>query len=133
MEKTFVDTNIFIYTLFNIDKNKQSKCILLFKKAEEGKLHLLITEWVIAELIWFLQRQKLSLDKVKNIILKILATRGLVIENRNEIIEAMDIWNETVNFVDSINVIYAKVNKISSVFSYDKGLDQIKSIKRSEP
>ena len=133
MAKIFVDTNIFVYTLFKIDKQKQERCILLFSKAEEGKIRLWTTEWVIAELIWFLQRQKAELDKVKKIILKILATKGLEVEKRGEILEAMDIWNETVNFVDSINIIYAKNKEILSLFSFDKGFDQIKTVKRIEP
>lgn len=132
-EKLFVDTNIFIYTLFEIDKKKHSRCVALFEKANRGEVKLWTTEWVIAELVWFLTKQKFNWDKTKDTVTKILVTRGLETYGKKLLLEVLDLCNKNIDFVDAINITLALYEDIKRGYSYDKGLSRWKEFKRLEP
>ena len=131
--KRFVDTNIFIYSLFPVDRNKHKKCISLFSQASKGKIQLWTTEWVISELIWFLRRRKISVLQCKEIVFKVLATKGLEVRNKGWILEVLDIWQDPFSFTDTIHIVSIKQEAVIAGYSYDKDLDKISWFKRLEP
>lgn len=133
MEKKFVDTNVFIYILFTIDAKKQEDCVSLFNNAEKGKLSLWTTPWVIAELYWFLLRRKIPLPSIKQTILKLLSTKGLEVDDRVMLLEALEVTSESLDFLDAINLITAKMKDINIGYSYDKGLDSFSAFNRIVP
>ena len=131
--KRFVDTNIFIYELFPIDKNKYKNCLSLFELAAKGKIQLWTTEWVISELIWFLRRRKISVFQCKETVFKVLATRGLEVRNKGWILEVLDIWQNPLSFTDTIHTVSIKQEGVKTGYSYDKDLDKIGGFNRLEP
>lgn len=131
--KYLVDTNIFIYLLFAVDAMKQQRCVQLFEQAEEGEVELWTTEWVIAELVWFLAKQKYSWEKIKEIMLKILATTGLEVRGKKWLLVVLELTEKSIDFVDVINVTLARADGVERVYSYDQGLDGFGFIKREEP
>lgn len=134
VEKIFVDTNIFIYFLFNIDKVKHGKCVRLFEKARRGKINLWTTEWVVAEIIWFLQRRGTDWKKIKQFVISgMLNHRGLEVRERKWLLEIIERCQTGREFVDSINISLSKKSNIKRGYSYDKGLDRWKIFKRLEP
>jgi len=133
LKKRFVDTNIFIYTLFSIDKNKQNQCVTLFKQAAEGKVILWTTVWVIAEIIWFLQKQNIPNKQTKQVITRIIATKGLEVADKQWLLEVLDLWEESIDFIDIVNLSLARAHSIIEGYSYDKDLDTLNWFKRSIP
>lgn len=131
--KKFVDTNIFIYSLFPVDKKKYKQCLSLFKFAAKGKIDLWTTEWVMAELVWFLRRKKITLVQCKEILFKTLATKGLIVRNKNLILEVLDIWQDPLSFTDAIHLINLKHEVIKEGYSFDKDFEKIDWFKRLEP
>lgn len=131
--KRFVDTNIFIHSLFPIDKKKFEKCVYLFNHASGGKIQLWTTEWVISELIWFLRRKKISVLQCKEITFKILATRGLEVRNKSWILEVLDIWQSPLSFTDTIHIVSIKQGGVKAGYSYDKDFDGFAWFNRLEP
>lgn len=132
--RIFVDTNIFIYSLFNVSQQKHSKCKDLFIKASLGKVSLWTTEWVVAELIWFLQKSKLKWDDIRKIIISgLLSTKGLDVKDGKRLLQAMKSSKTANDFVDYINISLAQEAGINKGYSFDKGLDKTKSFKRLEP
>ncbi len=133
-EKIFIDTNIFIYFLFNIDKDKHGKCVRLFEKARRGKINLWTTEWVVAEIIWFLQRRGTDWKKIKQFVISgMLSHQGLEVRERKWLLEIIERCQTGREFVDSINISLSKKSNIKRGYSYDKGLDRWKIFKRLEP
>lgn len=133
-EKIFVDTNIFIYFLFNIDKDKHSRCVRLFEKAREGKINLWTTEWVVAKIIWFLQRRRTEWKEIKKIIISgMLSHQGLEVKERKWLLEVIERCQTGREFVDSINISLSEKANIKRGYSYNKGLDRWKIIQRIEP
>ena len=82
MKKTFLDTNIFLRYLTNDDPEKADRVEQLLRKAASGKIVLVTTELVIAEIVWVLESYY-EVDKVliAEQVRAILATEGLEIVN----------------------------------------------------
>lgn len=131
--KKFVDTNIFIYSLFPVDKYKHKKCVSLFSQASKYKIQLWTTEWVISELIWFLRRRKISVLQCKETVFKVLATKGLEVRNKGWILEVLDIWQDPLSFTDTIHIVSIQKEGVKAGYSYDKDLDKIDGFNRLEP
>ena len=131
--KIFVDTNIFIYVLYEVDDKKHSACIDLLKKAREGEVRLWTTEWVVAELIWFLHRRKKVWSEIELIVNKILTTKGLEIRNKKWLLEILVPCKKVTDFFDSVNMSILLSEGVNRGYSYDRGLDRWRSFKRMEP
>ena len=129
----FIDTNIFIYTLFNVNRQKHHACIKLFKLAQAGKTSLWTTEWVTAELIWFLHKQKFTWEKTKSVITQILATSGLKVRGKKWILAILALCPSAKDFIDAANITLALSENITSGYSYDKDLDQWPQFTRLKP
>ena len=132
-KKRFVDTNVFIYTLFPIDQTKHEKSLALFQKSANGEIYLWTTDWVIAEIIWFLERQKMNITHIKEIITNIFENIGLEVEGKKFILRVLDAWNEGLDFIDAVNLTMVKEKSIKEGYSYDKGLDNFKWFTRLAP
>ncbi len=128
-----VDTNIFISSLFVVDKKTHAACIELFTQAKKGKVKLWTTEWVIAECVWFLQRQKLENEALKVIIRQIISTPGLVVQNKQTILTSLDAWTDRVGYIDAYNFVLMQTEGLNTLYSYDTGFDTIKKVRRIEP
>ncbi len=131
--KYFVDTNIFVYTLFTIDDQKYSACKKLFKKAEAGDIQLWTTEWVIAELIWFLRRRDVSQEKIKDIVLTIIVSKGLEVQNKSQLMSVINSWEEGIDFLDVYNLHCARQLEINRGYTYDRDFDKVDNFTRLEP
>lgn len=131
--KSFVDTNIFLNTLFETDKKRQKACIALFKKAEKGEISLWTTEWVVAELIWFYHKYNITWDRTSDVIKNVLTTKGLEVRNSKRILSIVDRCNTHNEFIDGINVVLADIEGIEIGYSYDKGIAKWGKLKRLEP
>ncbi len=132
-EKQFVDTNIFIYTLFKVDSAKHQACIGLFEEAAQGKVKLWTTQWVIAELMWFLTRKRMSWEEIRSVVEKIIQTRGLEVADKDVFFEVMKECESGEDFVDGINVVLSRRENIYKGYSYDKGLGKWQGFRRMEP
>ena len=132
-EKVFVDTNIFIYFFFPVDQKKFKKCEALFEKVAKGEVVLWTTEWVIAELIWFMIKNKTTWEEVKKAIIGILTTKNLEVRNKQWVNELIGKCQKGEDFVDAVNISLSLSENIKSGHSYDKGFDKWKEFKRIEP
>lgn len=129
----FVDSNIFLYTIFTVDKKKHQASKDFFAKAEEKNSSLWTSDWVIAEIIWFCTRKGTSRNETKQYIYKILRTSYIQVKNKSYILQALDMWNDSIDYIDALNIILLKEELIDDVYTYDKGFDIISSLTRKEP
>lgn len=132
-EKRFVDTNIFIYTLFTVDPSKHVACRMLFEQAAQGAAKLWTTEFVIAELVWFLERRKMTWGKIVPVIQLLLKTKGLEIRKKDLIEEVLKSGKQIQDFIDGLNIKLAQHAGVQEGYSYDRGLEKWTGFKRLEP
>lgn len=122
MDDLFVDTNIFLRFLTNDDPAKASKIEALFRKAVAGKISLVTTLLVIAEIVWTLESYY-DLDKpdIESKVGTILNTPNLNVPESPVILQALDLYvRKNVDFIDAYNALTMKEQGIAKILTYDK-------------
>jgi predicted nucleic-acid-binding protein len=136
MNKSFVDTNLFIRYLTNDDPEKANRFEKLLEQAASGILTLVTTEMVIAEIVWGLESfYELTPPKIAPLIRGILATPGLEIINGHLISRALELYEgQNIDFVDGYITAVMEKQGISDIYSFDrKHISRIRTVTRNEP
>ncbi len=135
MKTVFVDTNIFLRYLTADDPAKYKRCKELFQRAVDGKVRLLTSDMVIAELIWTLQSfYKVPKDEVIEKLSVVASTPNLIIPNNGIIVEALIIYGrKNIDYIDAYNAVFMKHHNTNNIYSYDTDFDGIGWIERIEP
>ncbi len=132
----FVDTNVFVRYLTGDDEKKASAFERLLVQAESGKIRLVTSEVVIAELVWVLESfYKLKPSVIAELIRAILNTEGLRIKGSDLIEKALDIYeSQNIDFIDAHIIVYMQSNHTETLYSFDKRhLSKVGGIRRIEP
>jgi predicted nucleic acid-binding protein len=135
MEKVFVDTNLFLRYLTKDDPGKYDRCREVFKKAVEGKVSLLTSEMVIAELIWtLLSYYKVPKAEVIEKVSIIISTPNLHLVDKTIIADSLVLYSQkNIDFIDAYNALFMKFHGLEKIYSYDEDFDTIEGIEREEP
>lgn len=124
--KKILDTNIIIRFLIWDDENLYKKSFEIFRQIENNEIEVVITEWVILECLYVLEKfyeiPKLEVvDKLK----MILFLDNVINSDKLEIIEALNlVIYEKIDFIDAIVITKAKYNDLE-VISFDKKINKI--------
>ena len=132
----FVDTNVFVRYLTGDDEKKAAAFESLLVQASSGKIRLVTSEIVIAELVWVLESfYKLKPSVIAELIRAILNTEGLRIKGSDLIEKALDIYeSQNIDFIDAHIIVYMQSNHIETLYSFDKRhLLKVGGIRRIEP
>lgn len=129
MQSKFVDTNIFIEVFARRgDKSERSKKLL------KGGGNLITSGLVFSEIEWVLRT---GYEREKELVvrcLKKILTLDIEIDNKKLLISALSFYEtNNVDWTDCLNMSFLKEEKISDVYSYDRGLNKFDWIKRLEP
>lgn len=126
MREYFVDTNIFLRFLLADNKKQYLLAKKLFQKAEDGKISLWTTDIVILEIIWTLKSfYQLKPQEIQHSITSLAALKNLKIENKNLILEALDVFvSKNVDFADAYNFLLAQKTK-KKILSFDQDFDKL--------
>ncbi len=132
----FVDTNVFVRYLTGDDEKKAAAFESLLVQASSGKIRLVTSEIVIAELVWVLESfYKLKPSVIAELIRAILNTEGLRIKGSDLIEKTLDIYeSQNIDFIDAHIIVYMQSNHIETLYSFDKRhLSKVGGIRRVEP
>ena len=131
----FLDTNVIIYHLTDVDKAKNERCTLLLERAERNEVELFTSEFVIAEVVWFMQyRLSLSREHIREVLGPILRLPGLRLPNKQLWPTILDLYCEKrVDFVDAYSAVAMQRAGITQVYSYDRDFDRIEGVDRITP
>lgn len=126
-----LDANVVIRYLTNDDPNKA----LRFEKLlTSGKLIFILTDVIVAEIVWTLQShynisRPIIADK-----LEILLSSKAIDSNRSIISKALIIYAKlNIDYIDAYLAAYGLENKVKEIVSYDRDLDKISGVSRLEP
>ena len=132
----FVDTNVFVRYLTGDDERKAAAFEKLLVQAASGKIILVTSEIVIAELVWVLESYyKLKPPVIVELIRAILNTEGLKIKGSDMIEKTLDLYeSENIDFIDAHIIAYMRSDHIETLYSFDKRhLSKVDGIRRIEP
>lgn len=125
-----IDANVIIRFLVkdNLTQAKAVKQLLLTSE------DLLLSDLVLAEIVWVLQSvYKLTKEEIIEKLLELLRLKKLL-ANYSLLMNSLLIYKKyNVSFIDAYLTAYAEEKKLEGIYSFDKGLDKIKTIRRVEP
>jgi predicted nucleic-acid-binding protein len=117
-----VDTNVILRYFVGDNKRQQRRATALFKRAERGKLELLIKPLVVAEACFVLESfYKKKRNEIADVFEVFLSQKWLKVEDRMTMLNLWSIYRKKFHFVDSYLLSWASVYK-GKVVSFDKKL-----------
>ena len=124
-----VDTNLIVRFLVNDNPTQALAAEKVFKEND-----LVLTDMVLAEVVWTLQSfYKFSRQDIVGKLYDFLQAKNLIF-NHELILNSLFIYlNHNVSFVDAYLVAYSEQEELEGIYSFDKGLDKIKKVKRFKP
>lgn len=135
MPPRFVDTNILLRYLVRDDEEKARRALVLLARVERGEEKVITSPMVIFETVFTLQsRYKVPRERIKELVLSIIALRGLQLPSKNVYYRAFDLYvAHNLSFADAYNAAYMEAEKVSNIYSFDADFDKIAGIVRTEP
>lgn len=128
------DANIFVRWLMEDDKAKAEAVGRLLKKSEDDGQHLWVSDLVMAEVVWVLQKvYRVKHAIVAKMVEPLLDAPMLDFENRARLMRAVTLYgNHGVDFTDCYIAAAIAERKLDGVLSYDRDFDRL-AVKREEP
>lgn len=126
-----LDTNLIIRFLIKDNPAQFEATQKLFSSLDEK---LILPDLVLAEVVWTLHSvYKLTKQEIVEQLLKLLELKNLI-ANFHLLINSLLIYRDyNISFVDAYLISYCGDEKLEGIYSFDKGLDKIKEIKRFKP
>lgn len=126
-----LDTNIIIRFLLKDHPKQFVAAKNLLKNFEQN---LLLTDTAVAEVIWLLTSYyKFSKEETIEKIFTILNFPNIE-SNKSVLIRSLYYYrNFNIDYIDAYLVAFAEEENLEGIYSFDKGLDKIKEVKRFEP
>lgn len=133
----FVDTNVIIRLVSGDDPDKSRRCLELFERAERGAVQLVISEAVVAEVVYVLSSASLYAlprTEIAELLRPILENRGVMLEHKGSILKALDLYERTnLDIEDCIFAEHVRRGQLDGIYSFDRGFDRLPDVRRIEP
>jgi predicted nucleic-acid-binding protein len=122
IESAFADTNLFLRFLTNDVPAQADQVEVLLRRAAQGKVELITTSLVIAEIVWTLESYYgLAKKDIGEKILAILNTPGLQVIESDLILQAASWYAEkNVDFIDAYNAVWMIKHDLVKAYTFDK-------------
>jgi len=122
VETVFADTNLFLRYLTNDVPAQADLVESLLHRAAKGKVNLVTTSMVIAEIVWTLESYyELDKKEIQTTILGILNTDGLEVMDSDLILQAIVHYTDkNVDFIDAFNVAWMVRNNVDKAYTFDQ-------------
>ena len=135
-EVYFVDTNLFMRYLTNDVPVQADAVESLLQRAAKGKVNLITTGMVIAEIVWTLESfYELEKKKIQEMVLGILNTDGLEVIDSDLILQAIVPYaDKNVDYIDAFNAAWMVKNDVDKIYTFDqKHFDRFEKIIAEAP
>lgn len=121
-ETVFADTNLFLRYLTNDVPAQADLVESLLHRAAKGKVNLVTTSLVIAEIVWTLESYyELDKKEIQTMILGILNTDGLEALDSDLILQAIVHYTDkNVDFIDAFNAAWMVRNDVNKIYTFDQ-------------
>lgn len=126
-----IDANLIIRFLIKDDPDQFEAAQKLFSSQDEN---LILTDLILAEVVWTLHSvYKLTKQEIIEKLLKLLELKNLTVNFHLLANSLLAYKDYNISFVDAYLIALCEQNKLEGIYSFDKGLDKIKSVKRLKP
>lgn len=92
MKRLWVDANVLLRFLTGEPKAMHTRSVELMKRVERGEVTLLISQLVVAEVVWVLKSfYKHSMEDISKAIVSLLSAPGVEAEDNQMMIRAIEL------------------------------------------
>jgi len=121
-ERIFVDTNLFLRYFTNDIPTQAEAVDNLLRRASAGKIILVTSCLVIAEIVWTLESfYKLPREEIRDKVLAFFNTPGLEIENGDLILQSISWYTEkNIDFIDAYNAAWLLAQDMKTIYTFNR-------------
>lgn len=121
-ERFFADTNLFLRYLTNDVPEQADAVEQLLRRAAAGEIVLVTNGLVIAEIVWTLESfYRLPREEIKDKVLAILNTPGLVVADGDLVLQAITGYVEKdVDFIDAYNAAWMLAQEVKAIYTFNR-------------
>ena len=131
----FIDSNVFLRFLVQDDAKAFESCVAFFKKIEQGRVKIVISPLVFAEIVWVLKSYyKFKKEKIIQALRAILLLKNLSVQDKSDPLKAIELFeNNAIKFIDCLIASDKNLQTQQyALISYDRDFDALGVI-REEP
>lgn len=123
----YIDTNAILRYLLKDNIEQFNKANVIFEKAREGDLYIVVLESVLVECIYVLMKfYKVPKNEIVSKLETLLNYKGVKNSDKTELLKALQIFKEkNIAIVDCIIYVKAKQSQ-SNIFTFDEKLLKLK-------
>jgi predicted nucleic-acid-binding protein len=121
-EACFIDTNLFLRYLTNDVPVQADAVEALLQRAANGKINLVTTSVVIAEIVWTLESYyELEKKEIQEMVFGILNTHGLAVMESDLVLQAIVRYvDKNVDYIDAFNAAWMVKNNVEKIYTFDQ-------------
>ncbi|MEW6028075.1 MAG: PIN domain-containing protein [Chloroflexota bacterium] len=122
VETVFADANLFLRFLTDDVPAQADAVETLLQRAAKGKVNLVTTSMVIAEIVWTLESfYDMDKKEIQEMVLGILNTDGLDVIDSDLILQAIVPYaDKNVDFIDAFNAAWMVKNDVDKIYTFDQ-------------
>ena len=131
-KECLIDTNVILRFLLNDVAEQAEKAKRLFEAVEIGIEKVYLTDLVLSECIWVLEKfYKVPRKEIKNSVKPIIMFQGVNTQSsKSLLLEALDLWEEKeVDWTDALLTIWC-LREERTIISFDKDFDKLSVVRR---
>lgn len=131
----FLDTNILLRHLTADNPQQSPRATALLGAIEAGDLKVHITDVVIFETVYTLERMYHQEKRaIRDALCLILALPGMLLPKKRRLLSVLDLYaTQNLPFADAYFAIVMRDLKTNTIISFDRHFDRIEGITRREP
>src|SRR3954468_24910945 len=135
MATVFLDTNVLLRHLLQDHPEHSPRATAFLERVERGDVQARISDVVVMELVFTLQRSyKQPKAQIRDVLLALLDLPGLELPGKRRYRKIFDLYVEqNISFADAYNAVLMQQLGIAEVASFDRDFDRVAGVRRSEP
>jgi Predicted nucleic acid-binding protein, contains PIN domain len=135
MDLVFLDTNVILRHLLQDHPEHSPKATAFLSRVENNEIQVRISELVIFEVVFTLQRQyKKSKEVIRENLLPLLMMPGILIARKRRWRKIFNLYADlNIPFADAYHTVLMEELKLTKIVSFDRDFDRIPGIIRAEP
>ena len=132
MSAIFLDTNVLLRHLIHDDPKQSTRATDFLHRIEQGEIQARISELVIFETVFTLERGYRQLKtRIREILLPLISMPGIILPNKRRWKRVFNLYVDlNLPFADAYHVGLMEELKLTAIATFDTDFDRVPGIKR---
>lgn len=130
-----LDTNVLLRHVLQDHPEHSPRATAYLHRIERGELEVLLTDTVVFETVFTLERlYRQHRSDIRDNLLPLIALPGIALPGKQRLHPIFDLYVTTnLSFADVDHAVLALTRGSGAIVSFDRGFDRVPGIRRTEP